>query len=302
MAIGWILTATAITGNFLVLFLIVITKRLQTTANYFVLSLAVADFLFAVFFFPFAYFCDTMFACDDRLRGILSWQFAIISISNLCGMATDRYVAIVRPFKYVKFMISRTFLFVIVSAWVLPPFLYLPTNLYIHFAGASKSTQLLFQVIYGILFEIIPCLFLLCVTGRILVISRRHWRQTAAFNTQLPYNQPRLRESKAQFSVIIVVVGILIIFHVMDVAGSIFFYFDVCELTVEFHYVRKLMLIANSAANPFPYAFIKRDIKREFVRIFRSSVQNIKKKFSRRLFAFSVFNRRNVLMLLGPVN
>ena len=106
------------------------------------------------------------------------------------------------------------------------------------------------------------------------MISRRHWRQTAAFNAQLRYNQPRPRESKGQFSatVIIVVVGIFIIFYVMDVAGSICFYFDVCDLTVEFHYVRKLMLIANSAANPFPYAFIKRDIKREFVKIFRSSV------------------------------
>lgn len=91
------------------------------------------------FFFPFAYFCDTMFVCDDSLRGILSWQFAIISISNLCGMATDRYVAIVRPFKYVKFMISRTFLLVIVSAWVLPLLLYLPPSLYMHFAGASKA-------------------------------------------------------------------------------------------------------------------------------------------------------------------
>ena len=144
---------------------------------------------------------------------------------------------------------------VIVSAWVLPLLLYLPPSLYMHFAGASKSTQLLFQVIYGILFEIIPCLFLLCVTGRILAVSRRHWRQTAAFNAQLRYKQPRLRESKAQFSatVIIVVVGIFIIFYVMDVAGSICFYFDVCDLTVEFHYVRKLMLIANSAANPFQF-------------------------------------------------
>lgn len=51
LVIGWILSATAITGNFLVIFLIVITKRLQTMANYFVLSLAVADFLFAVFSF-----------------------------------------------------------------------------------------------------------------------------------------------------------------------------------------------------------------------------------------------------------
>ena len=51
LVIGWILTATAITGNFLVIFLIVITKRLQTTANSFVLSLAVADFCSRFFSF-----------------------------------------------------------------------------------------------------------------------------------------------------------------------------------------------------------------------------------------------------------
>ena len=39
----------------------------------------------------------------------------------------------------------------------------------------------------------------------------------------------------------------------MDVVGSICFYFNVCDLTAEFHYLRKLMLIANSAANPFPF-------------------------------------------------
>ena len=275
LVIGWILTVTAIIGNGLVIYLIVITKHLHTSANWLVLSLAAADFSFAAFFFPALYFCETTLVCDSKLRGILTWQLALISIANLCGMTADRYVAIVTPFNYVTFMTSnRVFQFIVV-AWGLPLLLYLPPNLYVHFAGASQSTQIHFQVIYGILFEILPCVFLLCVTGRILVISRRHYRQTAAVNAQLRYNQPNLRTNRAPFSatLIIVVVGLFILFYMMDVVGSICFYFDVCKLTVEFHYARKLLLIANSAANPFPYAFIKRDIKREFKKMFNFKIQ-----------------------------
>ena len=192
MAIGWILTSIAITGNGLVIFLIMATKQLQTSTNWLVLSLAAADFSFAIFFFPVAYFCETTFVCYNELRGILAWQFAIISIANLCGMAADRYVAIVTPFKYVRFMSSNRVFFLIGSAWGLPLLLYLPPNLYIHFAGANEKIQLLLQVIYGVLFEILPCVFLLCATGRILIISRSHYRQTAVVNAQLRYNQPNL--------------------------------------------------------------------------------------------------------------
>ena len=121
LTIGWILTTTAIIGNGLVIYLIIITKHLQTSTNLFVLSLAAADFSFAVSFFPVAYLCETRFACDNTLRGILVWQFAVISIANLCGMAADRYVAIVTPFEYVRFMMTTNrVLFLIGNAWVLP--------------------------------------------------------------------------------------------------------------------------------------------------------------------------------------
>lgn len=273
--IGWLLTTTAIIGNGLVIYLIVITKHLHTSTNWFVLSLAAADFSFAICYFPVAYFCDTAFVCDSALRGIVTWQFATISIANLCAMAADRYIAIVVPFKYVRLMTTSCVWGLIGSAWGLPLLLFLPPNLYMHFIGTSPNIQLLFHVIYAVLFEILPCVFLLCATGRILVISRRHYRQTAVVSAQLRFNQPNLRENRGQFSatVIIVVVGLFILFYMMDVVGSICFYFDVCELTVEFHYVRKLLVIANSAANPFPYAFIKRDIKREFKKMFKFRIE-----------------------------
>lgn len=107
ITIAWLLTTTAIIGNGLVTYLIVIKKHLQTSTNWFVLSLAVADFSFALCFFPVAYFCEKALSCETDLRGIVSWQFAFISIANLCIMAADRYSAIVIPFKYVRFMNTR---------------------------------------------------------------------------------------------------------------------------------------------------------------------------------------------------
>lgn len=91
VTIAWLLTITAIIGNGLVIYLIIITKQLHTTTNWFILSLAAADLSFAVCFFPVAFFCETTFACDNVLRGIIAWQFATIAIANLCAMATDRY-------------------------------------------------------------------------------------------------------------------------------------------------------------------------------------------------------------------
>lgn len=55
----------------------------------------------------------------------------------------------------------------------------------------------------------------------------------------------------------------------MDVVGFVCFYFDVCGLIDEFYYVRKLLLIVNFVVNFFLYVFIKRDINKEFKKMFK---------------------------------
>ena len=108
---------------------------------------------------PVAYLCETTFFSDNELRGILAWQFAIISIANLCGMAADRYVAIVTPFKYVRFMSSNRVFFLIGSAWGLPLLLYLPPNLYIHFAGANEKINFFYKSSMGSCLRYCPVCF-----------------------------------------------------------------------------------------------------------------------------------------------
>ena len=70
VTIAWLLTITAIIGNGLVIYLIIITKQLHTTTNWFILSLAAADLSFAVCFFP----RDVFLWNNFRLRQRSPWH------------------------------------------------------------------------------------------------------------------------------------------------------------------------------------------------------------------------------------
>ena len=50
--LGWLLTVIIIIGNGLVIYLITTRRKLRTKTNWFVLSLAVADFAFGLIYFP----------------------------------------------------------------------------------------------------------------------------------------------------------------------------------------------------------------------------------------------------------
>ena len=97
---GWILNVAAVSGNTLVIYLITTNRGLQTHENLFIMSLAIADFCFSVY-------------------------FAFASLTNLCVMTVDRYVAIVMPFKYVSIMTSRCIVTMVILSWLFPAVFFL---------------------------------------------------------------------------------------------------------------------------------------------------------------------------------
>ena len=60
--IGWFLTVLAVTGNALVIWLVTTKRRLRTTANFFIVSLAIADFCIGLFSFPALFTCKRLTA------------------------------------------------------------------------------------------------------------------------------------------------------------------------------------------------------------------------------------------------
>ena len=93
-------------GNSLVVLAVLTSKSLRTVTNYFIVSLAIADLLVAIFVLPLSIYLVAT-------RHI--WRFGVLicelwvsfdvmlctaSILNLCCISLDRYLAITRPLQY----------------------------------------------------------------------------------------------------------------------------------------------------------------------------------------------------------
>ena len=106
--LGWALSVLTITGNDLTILLVGRNRPLRTKTNAFIAWLAVADFLVGVGVVPSLFFCEISGggckwsrAWSSWLPDLIRWLFGYASAFNLCSLVTDRYIAIVKPLKYV---------------------------------------------------------------------------------------------------------------------------------------------------------------------------------------------------------
>lgn len=108
ISIGVVLAAivfVTVGGNTLVLLAVVLERKLRTTTNYFVVSLAIADLLLGLLVLPFSLilqlerkwilgstFCDVWAATDVLC--------CTSSIFSLCAISFDRYIGVTRPLEH----------------------------------------------------------------------------------------------------------------------------------------------------------------------------------------------------------
>lgn len=110
-------------GNGLVCFLVFTFKHLQIPTNYFILSLALADFLFAVVCLPFRivnvlqYYLWTLGLGTCRFWVWLDLVFCSASIANLAAISVDRYLKIASPLTYDIRMTSTRVAIILIALW-----------------------------------------------------------------------------------------------------------------------------------------------------------------------------------------
>ena len=195
------------------IFIVVRRSTLQTVPNWFVMSLAVADFAVGTLFFPLDFFCNYIEVCPENNKGFDVAILAIYSsITNLCAMTADRYVAIVKPLRYQVWMTTRRSAFVIGITWIFTFMVDFIPVICVRLGRCEQKNKAI--VLTRLIFlTILPCLFLNVATAQILITARTKRRRNACHEAQSTSNQldHRLAPTK-QFSSTRVIVTIVAIF------------------------------------------------------------------------------------------
>ena len=177
--LGWALSVLTITGNDLTILLVGRNRPLRTKTNAFIAWLAVADFLLGVGVVPSLFFCACEIsgggckwcqAWSTWLPGLIRWLFGYASAFNLCSLVTDRYIAIVKPFKQVTCVTARRVIQMIFLSWAIP----------FGFVTTTLTFLVLFRIEYArfinaltMFFEVVSCcIIIFCYCSMVLAVYK----------------------------------------------------------------------------------------------------------------------------------
>lgn len=191
-----VLSFLTVVGNSLVMISFKIDKQLQTISNYFLFSLAVADFAVGLISMPlytmftiYGYWPLGPYVCDTWLA--LDYLASNASVLNLLIISFDRYFSVTRPLTYRAKRTTRRATFMIGGAWgfslvLWPPWIYAwpyidgerkvpPTECYIQFIETNQF----------ITFGTAIAAFYVPVTV-MCILYYRIWRETKKRQKDLP--------------------------------------------------------------------------------------------------------------------
>ncbi|XP_039471439.1 opsin 4xa [Oreochromis aureus] len=182
-----VIGTVGVTGNALVMYAFYCNKKLRTPPNFFIVNLAVSDFLMAVTQSPI-FFVNSLYKgwifgeTGCKIYAFCGALFGIASMINLLAISIDRYVVITKPLKALQWTSAkRTYLIIALVwlyslAWSLAPLLgwssYIPEGLmtsctwdYVTSTPANKSYTLMlccfvFFIPLGIISYCYVCMFL----------------------------------------------------------------------------------------------------------------------------------------------
>ena len=165
-------------------------RHLRTYTNWFVVSLAFSDALFAAVIVP------TNFLAPDEyvLNGYFVSIILLVNIGNLFAVTLDRYLAVIKPLMY-SYTMTKHFRKILISSWVIP-ILYslLPLCWESDLASKPHSIYLLCMLVLMI---ILPYIFILIAYIRIFgEVSRLTKNLTELHGTNTPEYAAATREGK----------------------------------------------------------------------------------------------------------
>ncbi|CAL1535686.1 unnamed protein product [Lymnaea stagnalis] len=271
-------------GNSIVVAAIWRTRRLHTITNTFVGNLAVADIVVGVLVAPCA--ALSFKGLPRNFYGCVFINSVILIVTNisilmLLAVALERFLAIKEPFVYQRLLTVRRGIYINLGIWVLG-FLLGLVPMYGWNHGYHELTECQFTEVityeYMVYFQffglvLLPLFLMMCIYIYILIIVRRHMRQTNALRT-LFHHQQRSHDGfnkdvKAAKMLALVILFFGIFWLPVNIFNSLeLFCKDTCKYPYPVLLAAIVMSHANSCINPFLYAASNSRIKRAIKEMF----------------------------------
>ena len=200
--------------------------------------------------------------------------FLSASVTNLCALTLDRYLAVVHPLRYVTFMTKKRVALLVSTAWAVASTLSASLIYYTVFTRKDQQIIAMPLLLCTIAIVLGVSIFLLFATVRIFLVVRRIARRNAALVAQLNFNHKlqhgvglKARET-ASGKMIGIVVTVFLVWFLLWAVDTILYSMKIWRP----YYVTEIYIIVimlNSAVNPIAYAFYKRELTTELKRLFR---------------------------------
>lgn len=270
-------------GNLLVCAAVGFNRKLHTVTNYFLVSLAVADVCVGALAIPCAIMTDlgiprhNLYLCVFMLSVLI--MLTQSSIFSLLAVAVERYVAIFMPFRYHSTMTPRNALLIILITWVLAFLIGLvplmgwhktpPGDEFCFFVNVVEMTYMVYFNFFACVLTPLVVMFL--IYAQIFLTVKQQMRRIAADrggqgNSDGATNIKK--EMKTATSLFLVLFLFTVCWIPLHIINCFLLLCPQCYVPLPLLLTAIILSHANSAVNPFLYAYKMKSFREAFKGIF----------------------------------
>jgi uncharacterized protein YqhQ len=261
------------------MFLIVKSRRLRVIPNAFIFVLALADFLVGAVITPTDFACTYWYpnSCHPKILSLIFDILIHSSVTNLCSLTFDRYMAVVKPLKYHNVMSRGQVVVILAITWLLAAVF--PVIGYICWIYELTLTGKILRVVDMTFLQILPPILLAIAYIHMVYIARQHEKTVRTQHNQLKFNYGNSSQNKKQrnkqgesrerasVKMIGAVIIAFLLCYVLAIFRSLLIYIMHQNLPDTVIQVSRILLLTNSAINFLVYAFLKKDFRQELRRM-----------------------------------
>ncbi|XP_078008721.1 somatostatin receptor type 5 [Phascolarctos cinereus] len=266
-----------LSGNALVIYVVLRYAKMKTVTNIYILNLAVADVLFmlglpfiatqnAISYWPFGTFLCRLVMTVDGIN-----QFT--SIFCLTVMSMDRYLAVVHPIKSTKWRRPRIARLISAAVWTFSLLMSLPVIIFADVQEDWNTCNISWPepvniwgavfIIYTSVLGFFGPLLVICLCYLLIVIKVK--------SSGVRVGSTRRRRSERKVTRMVVIIVVVFVFcwlpfFTLNIVNLVFILPEEAASAGIYFFV-VILSYANSCANPILYGFLSDNFKQSFQKV-----------------------------------